>query len=218
MKFKNQPVMIVKDDMNNTIRVSKNNAEYAHIRLQQEKTIIVNGWLQNKVVSTLIHGKTEELQASGIKKYKKLPGNIIIQESLEGKERDLKYAGNTGIVCCIDGQPIYRVTKYDATGTLEDTLIAHNNGQAIREANSASLEDLQNAKVSDSDESMVSDEDPVDERQIDLEDAIAAATEDALNNDDEEETVEENEEEIIDDVVSEQEEEVEAENNNVFTL
>jgi hypothetical protein len=37
MKFKNQSVTIVKDDLGNTIRVSKRNAEYAHIRLAQEK-------------------------------------------------------------------------------------------------------------------------------------------------------------------------------------
>jgi len=53
MKFKNQSVTIVKDDMGNTIRVSKKNAEYAHIRLTQEKTVITNGWVNQKTISTL---------------------------------------------------------------------------------------------------------------------------------------------------------------------
>lgn len=215
MNFKNQSVVIVKDDMNNAIRVSKNNAEYAHIRLSQERTMInSNGWLQTKQVTALIHGKTEELIASGIKKFKKLPGNIVIKESLtpfnkNNPDRDLKMAGNTGIVCCIDGQPIYRTTKYDATGIQEDELIAHNNGEAIREANAASMEDLMAAKVSDTEES----EDSVDENQVNLEDAIAEAEAEALETpaDPDED---EHDELTVEDTV---EEEVEVE-ENVFTL
>jgi len=215
MNFKNQSVVIVKDDMNNAIRVSKNNAEYAHIRLSQERTMInSNGWLQTKQVTALIHGKTEELIASGIKKFKKLPGNIVIKESLtpfnkNNPDRDLKMAGNTGIVCCIDGQPIYRTTKYDATGTQEDELIAHNNGESIREANAASMEDLMAAKVSDTEES----EDPIDENQVDLEDAIAEVEAEALETpaDPDED---EHDELTVEDTV---EEEVEVE-ENVFTL
>tara|TARA_R100001510_G_C7656176_1_gene215929 strand:+ start:1606 stop:2253 length:648 start_codon:yes stop_codon:yes gene_type:complete len=215
MNFKNQSVVIVKDDMNNAIRVSKNNAEYAHIRLSQERTMInSNGWLQTKQVTALIHGKTEELIASGIKKFKKLPGNIVIKESLtpfnkNNPDRDLKMAGNTGIVCCIDGQPIYRTTKYDATGTQEDELIAHNNGESIREANAASMEDLMAAKVSDTEES----EDPIDENQVNLEDAIAEAEAEALETpaDPDED---EHDELTVEDTVDE---EVEVE-ENVFTL
>lgn len=215
MNFKNQSVVIVKDDMNNAIRVSKNNAEYAHIRLSQERTMInSNGWLQTKQVTALIHGKTEELIASGIKKFKKLPGNIVIKESLtpfnkNNPDRDLKMAGNTGIVCCIDGQPIYRTTKYDATGTQEDELIAHNNSESIREANAASMEDLMAAKVSDTEES----EDPIDENQVNLEDAIAEAEAEALETpaDPDED---EHDELTVEDTV---EEEVEVE-ENVFTL
>ena len=215
MNFKNQSVVIVKDDMNNAIRVSKNNAEYAHIRLSQERTMInSNGWLQTKQIKALIHGKTEELISTGNKKFKKLPGNIVIKESLtpfnkNNPDRDLKMAGNTGIVCCIDGQPIYRTTKYDATGIQEDELIAHNNGEAIREANAASMEDLMAAKVSDTEES----EDPVDKNQVNLEDAIAEAEAEALETpaDPDED---EHDELTVEDTV---EEEVEVE-ENVFTL
>tara|TARA_Y100001938_G_scaffold138376_1_gene203756 strand:- start:4599 stop:5258 length:660 start_codon:yes stop_codon:yes gene_type:complete len=219
MNFKNQSVVIVKDDMNNAIRVSKNNAEYAHIRLSQERTMInSNGWLQTKQVTALIHGKTEELIASGIKKFKKLPGNIVIKESLtpfnkNNPDRDLKMAGNTGIVCCIDGQPIYRTTKYDATGTQEDELIAHNNGESIREANAATMEDLAAAKVSDTEES----EDPIDENQVNLEDAIAEAEAEALETPADPDEDEHDELTVEDTVEEEVEEEVEVE-ENVFTL
>ena len=219
MNFKNQSVVIVKDDMNNAIRVSKNNAEYAHIRLSQERTMInSNGWLQTKQVTALIHGKTEELIASGIKKFKKLPGNIVIKESLtpfnkNNPDRDLKMAGNTGIVCCIDGQPIYRTTKYDATGTQEDELIAHNNGESIREANAATMEDLAAAKVSDTEES----EDPIDENQVNLEDAIAEAEAEALETPADPDEDEHDELTVEDTIEAEVDEEVEVE-ENVFTL
>tara|TARA_Y100001938_G_scaffold138313_1_gene203597 strand:- start:2293 stop:2943 length:651 start_codon:yes stop_codon:yes gene_type:complete len=216
MNFKNKPVTIVKDDMGNVIRVSKRNAEYAHVRLTQEKTVINNGWINVKTVSTLIHGKTEELIASGIKKYKKLPGNIVIQESLEGEERNLKMAGKTDVVCCLDGQPIYRTTKYDATGMLEDTFIAHNNGQAIKEANAANastLEDLQNVKVADTEET----EEEVDENQIDLEDAIAEVEAEALETPADPDEDEHDELTVEDTIEAEVDEEVEVE-ENVFTL
>ena len=49
-------------------------------------------------------------------------------------------AGDTGIVCCEHGQPIYRKTFYDASGTMEDTYVAHTNGDAIREANADNVE------------------------------------------------------------------------------
>lgn len=222
MKFKNQSVTIVKDDMGNTIRVSKKNAEYAHIRLTQEKTVITNGWVNQKTISTLLHGKTETLIASGVKKYKKLPGNIVVVESFEGEERNLKMAGKTEIVCCQDGQPIYRTTKYDATGTLEDVLIPHNNGQAIKDANaamSATLEDLNNAKVSDSNESMIQDEETeeVDDNQVDLEDAIAEVEAEAMEttDPDEDETDDLTVEDEVEVVEEDQTVEVE---DNVFTL
>jgi hypothetical protein len=223
MKFKNQSVTIVKDDLGNTIRVSKRNAEYAHIRLAQEKTVINNGWVNVKTISTLLHGKTETLIASGVKKYKKLPGNIVVIESFEGEERDLKMAGKTDVVCCQDGQPIYRTTKYDATGTLEDVLIPHTNGQAIKDTNKAmgaTLADLNNSKVSDSNESMIQDEktEEVDDNQVDLEDAIAEVEAEALETP---ELDEEGNTSIVyegPEIDEEVEEEVEVEEENVFTL
>jgi len=217
MNFKQQPVVIVKDDMGNTIRISKNNPEYAHVRLSQERSwLSAMGWFTKRNVTTLIHGKTDEIKASGIGRMKKLPGNIRIVEQLtpfneSNPDRDLKYAGDTGVVCCQDGQPIYRRTFYDATAQLEDELIAHTNSDAIREANSNSV-NLESDEIDDT-TSMISHEDDSDEEQadpnqLDLEDAIAAAKAKG-SEDNEEETIIE-EEEV--------EEEIEVEDNNVFNL
>ena len=52
-------------------------------------------------------------------------------------DRDYKIAGDTGIICCRDGEPIYRKAFYSMDPTEQDVLIAHTNGNAIREANGA---------------------------------------------------------------------------------
>jgi hypothetical protein len=229
MNFKQQSkVTIVKDNLGNTIRISKNNAEYAHIRLTQEKVnISSNGWMQNKTISTLIHGKTEDLKNSGIGKMKNLPGNIYVIEShtpfsTSNPERNIKRAGVNGIPCCLDGEIIYRDTKYDATGTQEDVLIAHNN-----------IEDIRNniAKNNNEFETFTSlSTEPKKNKQIDLEDSIAEVESESeisisYPNEDEDQdddyTNDENfdNEDFDDDNFDDKvEEEIVTEENNVFTL
>ena len=134
-------VQINPDELGNVIRVSKNNEEYGHIRLTQERVSFGNtGWVNRKQLSTLLHGKVEDLREMGIQNMNELPGKIVVRESLEpfsetNPDRDLKIAGSTGIICCQDGQPIYRKTMYVADLNAEDVFVAHNNGDAIREAN-----------------------------------------------------------------------------------
>ena len=134
-------VNIIADDMGNVIRQSSSNSEYGYVRLGQKRvTFGVNGWVKSSNVSTLIHGKLEDLQETGFKAGESLSGKIIIREQLEpfskkDPNRDYKYAGDTGIICCVDGQPIYRKTFFVPNVDAEDVLLAHTNGQDIREAN-----------------------------------------------------------------------------------
>ena len=241
MNFKQQPVVICKDDQKNTIRVSKNNPEYAHIRLTQERSwLSANGWFTKREISTLIHGKTADLKASGVGRKSKLPGNIYIKEQLtpfneKNADRDLKYAGNTGVTCkAADPDTgeivnIYRKTFYDATGTKEDVLIEHINGDEIRKANnadSASINKMIEKAVADREES----QEEVNPNQKDLFEAIEEAKaeeiekaeEDALDPDEDETdelTVEDSTDEVemeVDEQVEVlEEEEVE---NNPFSL
>lgn len=159
-------VQIIPDEMGNVIRVSKNNAEFGHIRLQQERVAFTNtGWVNRKTVSTLLHGKVEDLREMGLHNATTLPGKIVVTESLEpfnadDPDRDLKMAGSTGIVCCQDGQPIYRKTMYTTDTNLEDVLVAHNNGDDIRQANTKATE----AKLVPKKQS--------ESTQVDLEDSI----------------------------------------------
>ena len=144
----NGKVTIVADENGGVIRVSKNNPEFGHVRLTQEAVSFgTQGWVKRSTRSTLIHGTVEDLQATGIADRKVLPGQIVIREQFEpfsanNPDRDLKIAGETGVVCVgtnpntgeIDA-PIYRKTFYSMDLDEADTLIAHTNGDAIREAN-----------------------------------------------------------------------------------
>ena len=118
MNSNSQSVTIVPDEQGNAIRVSKTNAEYAHIRLVQQKVFFnTQGWVDNKSRSTLVHGKLEDLKAMGFEPGQELSGNIVIREQTEpfnssNPDRDLKKAGDTGIICCAHGEPIYRRTFY----------------------------------------------------------------------------------------------------------
>tara|TARA_R110002020_G_scaffold165825_5_gene353602 strand:+ start:2124 stop:2690 length:567 start_codon:yes stop_codon:yes gene_type:complete len=138
----NSKVRISPDEQGNAIRVSKNNAEYAHMRVTQERVdFSVSGWVNRKVHSTLIHGKTEDLNEMGFKANQELPGNIIVTESFEGRTEDLKIAGDTGVILKgVDQESgevkdIYRTTRYDSTGQLQHVMIPHINGDEIRKAN-----------------------------------------------------------------------------------
>jgi len=140
--------------MGNVIIQSKNNPEYGYVRLQQDRvTFGNNGWVKKSNVSTLLLGKIDDLQSLNFKAGDEIAGKIVIREQLEpfnanDPERDYKYAGDTGIVCCVDGQPIYRKAMFTADATAQDVLIAHTNGSDIREANgSATVSKIANGKV-----------------------------------------------------------------------
>jgi len=51
-------------------------------------------------------------------------------------------AGDTGIVCCVDGEPIYRTTSYDQDPLSTDYLVQHTNGEDIKDAYLKDLDNL----------------------------------------------------------------------------
>lgn len=130
------------------VRQSPNNPEYGYVVLKQTRTMIQTnpnnpksvGWLQTKNVTTLIKGKVDELQAMNFTKDTVLPGKIVIRESTtpfseENPDQHLKIAGATGIICCIQGQPIYKMTYYTTDENEVDELVQHDNVEEIRAAN-----------------------------------------------------------------------------------
>ena len=98
-----------------------------------------SGFLRRKPVSAIVPGTMVELVESGFFAGQQLDGKIVIEESLEPfntktPERDLKIAGDTGIVCTVGGQPIYRRTKYTFDNSASDVLVKHDNVEELRAA------------------------------------------------------------------------------------
>lgn len=137
-------VRVVSDDNGNVINVSEKSPEYGYVRVEQNaSTISTNGWLRLTKRSSLIKGKVEDLVKAGFKDGSALPGKLVVVESFEpfdtnNPERDLKFAGVTGVVCRVDDQPIYRQTVYTTNPDAQDQLIMHNNAEEIREVQAAS--------------------------------------------------------------------------------
>jgi len=153
----NSKVIVLSDETTGTVvNVSQNNPEYGYIRVQQVRTMIDdNGFLRRKPVSALIPGTLAELQESGFFSGQQLDGKIVVEESLEPfndktPERDLKIAGETGIVCTLGGLPIYRRTKFSFDTTGADTLIKHDNVEELRAAYAVGQSKaIKNARQSD---------------------------------------------------------------------
>ena len=151
----NSKVKVTADDTGAVVIVSKNNPDWAHIRVEQSRIVIDdNGFARRKTISALVHGTVEDLQSFGWTKGAELPGKILFKESLEPfnasqPERDYKVAGKTGIVCCQDGQPIYRKTFYTLNSSAEDVSVAHTNIEDIRAAYAEGVEVEKDGNVAD---------------------------------------------------------------------
>jgi hypothetical protein len=139
----NNKVTVAADKNGNVIGVSTNNPEYGYIRLEQNAVQINDqGWLRNVRRSALIKGKVEDLLSANYKEGQELSGRIVVVESLvpfntNDPDRDLKVAGDTGVICRVDDQPIYRQAFYTTNPNAYDDLISHNNADEIREVQAA---------------------------------------------------------------------------------
>ena len=136
----NSKVKVVADDTNTVLHQSRANPEYGYIRLVQERNVIdESGFFRIKQVSTLLHGKMDDLQMMNFTVDQEMPGQIIVQESMDpfnkkDPTRDYKIAGETGIMCTVKNQPIYRRTIYSTKPNVEDVTIQHDNKEELQAA------------------------------------------------------------------------------------
>jgi len=136
----NRLVTVTANEAGQVVNVSQNNPDYGYIRVQQDKPIFDDsGWARLTSVSALVPGTVKDLQAFNWTVGKTLPGNVIITESLtpfniKNPEKDYKKAGDTGVVCCVDGEPIYRKNTYSESDSKSDTFLAHTNTEDIKAA------------------------------------------------------------------------------------
>jgi hypothetical protein len=134
-------VKITGDEHGNVITQSTNNPEYGYVRVEQVRILHDdNGFLRKRVVSALIQGTMDTLKEVNYRNGQELPGRIVTIESLnpfnkKDPSKHVKQAGNTGVVCKLKGQPIYRKTLYTLISNVDDELIKHDNTEEIKAAN-----------------------------------------------------------------------------------
>ena len=130
---------VVTDKNGNIVGVSQNNPEYGYVRVEQLATQInEQGWLRNVKRSAIIKGKVEDLLACAYRDGSEIIGKIVVKESFEpfnttNPDRDLKIAGDTGVICRVGDQPIYRQSFFTQNLNSVDELIMHDNSEEIRD-------------------------------------------------------------------------------------
>lgn len=131
-------VIVTADQNGNIITVSENNPEYGRIRVEQQDIIEINqkGFLKRTNRSAFINGKIEDLVKANYKAGSTISGKIIVKESFEpfnpnNPDKNLKIAGDTGVICRVGDQPIYRQTFFTQDVNAADEFIAHDNAEEI---------------------------------------------------------------------------------------
>jgi hypothetical protein len=134
-------VTVLADQTTNAVINPSNNPEYGYVKVSQVRPMIdeKSGFLRPRVVTALIPGLVTDLQLMSFYAGQQLDGKVVIEESLapfnsKTPERDLKVAGTTGIVCTVDGAPIYRRTKFSFDVNAQDTFVKHTNVEELRAA------------------------------------------------------------------------------------
>ena len=115
------------------------NPEYGYFRVEQVRRIHENGFYVPKKISALVHCKVSDFEKAPYNEGDIIPGKIIILESLtpfnkKNPENNYKIAGKTGIICKVNGQPIYKNTMFTNDDSKEDKLVKHTNSDEIKRA------------------------------------------------------------------------------------
>jgi hypothetical protein len=149
-KMNNQisEVYVAGDSMGNVITVSNNNPEYGWITLKQDFTEVSNGWINNKIRSTIIMSTVDTLEKLNLAEGEIMEGRIVIREQTEPfstPDRDVKRAGAEGpVLVDANGNTIYRRTFFVSQSAIndnpaegEDVLIPYANVEEVKAFNAS---------------------------------------------------------------------------------
>lgn len=134
----NSNVIVAADAAGNVVVQSKNNPEYGHIRVEQTRMMIDDtGFARVNKISALVPGTVKDLVLFGWKEGQEVSGHIVVKESFtpfnkNEPDRDLKIAGDSGVVCTRNGKDIYRKHIFTLANNPEDQSIPHDNGDEIK--------------------------------------------------------------------------------------
>ena len=129
-------VTVKANDAGLVVVPSNNNPEFGYIRLEQKDNVMADGWLRPVVKSTILKGAVADLKELGFTPNMTLDGKIQIIESAtptnpNNLAQDAKVAGESKVPCTIEGEQIYRTSIYTLDMEAVDTLVAHDNKEAI---------------------------------------------------------------------------------------
>tara|TARA_R110002126_G_scaffold79669_10_gene197715 strand:- start:1357 stop:1824 length:468 start_codon:yes stop_codon:yes gene_type:complete len=150
----NSKVIVTQDKQGQVVTPSAN-AEWGYIRVEQSRVVIdEQNFAKRSTISALIYGKTADLNSFGWAQGTELPGTITVTEQTEpfnpkSSEKDLKRAGDSGVVCMFGDDPIYRKNFYKNDPEAMDATLEHTNGDEIK---AAYLATKANAAVSEPNE------------------------------------------------------------------
>lgn len=139
-------VKVTADPAGNVIVKSKNNLEWGYIRVEQSRLLIDESGIGRDItMSALIPGTIATLSKFNWSADQEIEGRIIFVESTKAfrkfdADKDVKVAGASGILCTIEGSPIYRKNFYKISSLAVDTAVAHDNGDEISLAYAAEKE------------------------------------------------------------------------------
>ncbi len=147
MSSKKNPVIVMGNENGAVITVNENNPEQGSIWLSQSVFEMdhISGFVNKRTRNAWLQGSIQNvLSELHFKVGQEVPGNIVRFESFEPfsrnpeyAEKDIKIAGDSGVVCKQEGKAIYSIARYVMDDTVEDVLISHDNGDEIKAANAA---------------------------------------------------------------------------------
>ena len=133
--------------------IPSKNPEFGYVRLEQvSNNIDDEGWVRKATKSALIKGAVADLKGLGFNAGMQLDGQIVVSESTTPSnpndlEQDKKMAGQTGVPCTIEGNSIYRTARYTKDMEALDSLIKHDNVDAIKAAQAVAEEAAEEAAL-----------------------------------------------------------------------
>ena len=151
------PVKVVLNVDGNLISTSPSNSDWGWYKIEQERmTLNDEGVARMTKLSAIIQGWMEDIRGLKWTLGMSLPGKIVIRESLvpfnkRNPEKDLKIAGKSGVICKVEGKPIYRRYFYNQSNAAEDVLIAHDNKEEIQAAYAALEESAEDYDIREND-------------------------------------------------------------------
>jgi hypothetical protein len=153
----NKVIVKLAEAGNGVANAYEGNKEYGYIILNSTEMVMQNGWIQEKNRSCIMRGKVEQLNRM-FTPGQELPGKIAVTECTadnipakcatqlnqnvsfeEQIEPFLKRAGSQDApILTVNGQQILRFPEYDATGTVVDVRVQHDNVDEVKAFNTAS--------------------------------------------------------------------------------